>query len=386
MSQKIQVSLVGKFSDAIQKALSDIPNIELTVKSEFTGIFTPLTELLILEFSDDYQSVLMKLSDIPIESRPVLLAVIPSEDSQLLRIAMHAGARDYLLQPVDTDNLINTVQGLLSESKGKKRHRKGKVVAVISGNSNAEAAFIAGNLAHITAEMGGSNTVIVDLDLQFSSLPLMLDIELERSLIQALHVSETLDEIAIEAYQTKHKSGLKIMGALENEIALPGETSVEKIRQIISITRRTADNVFINLPQVIDPLSSQVMEEADSIIISVDQSFPCMYYSKGLLKILFNELDISPQKTTLLINHYQKKNKISQKDIEKALGLQSPVVLPYDPSLTAERYSLLLQETAQQSKTLQRLEQLAEQLSGQYFNTNKSIVTRMLEKIGGRSS
>ena len=387
MSQVMQVMLVGAFADEIQEKLQDVSEIKLTVQSEFTLPLSSLPDLLILEFSDDYQSALKTLSSIPVETRPVLLAVIPSEDSQILRTAMNAGARDYVLQPVDSNNLLSIVHGFLSESKDSKKKANGKVTAIISANSNAEAAFISGNLAQITTVQGTSNTAIIDLDLQFSGLPLMLDIVLEHSLLQALEVSEALDEIAIDAYLAKHHSGLKVMGSLTDEIALPGEVSVDKIRHIIGITAGASENVFINLPKIIDPLSSQVMEDADNIVVCVDQSFSCLNYSKGLLNILLNELDIPRSKITVLINHYQKKNKIKQKDIEQALGVKSTVVLPFDLEHVhaAERYSLLLQEAASQSQAMRHLKQLAEDLSGQHFTSSKSIVSRIREKFGVRS-
>lgn len=387
MNQAMRVMLLGDFSDEIQKKLQEIPEINLSVQASFSSV-TSLPDLLVLAFTGEYQSALKTLSGLSVESRPALLAVIPSEDSQILRAAMHAGARDYLLQPIDPDSLVNVVRSFLTESKNSKQHTAGKVTAIISANSNSEAAFIAGNLAQITTGLGENNTAIIDLDLQFSGLPLMLDTVLEHSLLQALEVSETLDEIAIDAYLARHDSGLKIMGSLVDEIALPGEVSVDKVRHIIGITAGSSENVFINLPKSIDPLNSQVMEDADNIIVCVDQSFSCLNYSKGLLNVLFNELDIPRSKITVLINHYQKKNKIGQKDIEKALGIKSSVLLPFDQEHVhaAERYSLLLGDSASQSQATRHLKQLAEQLSGQSFAINKSIVTRVLEKIGGRTS
>jgi pilus assembly protein CpaE len=387
MSRVINIMAVGVFSASALQKLSSNADINITVESKFS-LDSALPDVLLLEFNTSYPSALQTLLSIPIESRPILIAVLPSEDSQILRAAMHAGARDYLLQPLDEDSLLSTIHGFLQESVTKQEKATGKITAVISANSSAESAFISGNLSQIMAGVGKKKTTLIDFDLQFSNLPLMLDIVLERSLLQSLEVIETLDEIAIGAYLAKHKSGLKVLGSLSNEIAIPGEVSVEKARRLVRINSHASDHVFINLPTLIDPLASQLMGDADQIIICVDQSFSCLNYSKGLLNVLLNELDIPAQKIRLLINHYQKNNQISQKDIEKALSFKSSLVIPADTahSYAAERYSLLLYETANQSTASRSLIALAESLNGSKFNEGKGLFSRLFTKTGSKSS
>ena len=387
MSNVINIMAVGVFPTASIQKLSNIAEINITVESKFS-LDVVLPDVLLLEFNTSYPSALQALLSIPIESRPILIAVLPSEDSQILRAAMHAGARDYLIQPLDENSLLTSTHSFLQESVTKQNKTTGKITAVISANSSAESAFISGNLSQIMAAVGQQKTTIIDFDLQFSNLPLMLDIVLDRSLLQSLEVIETLDDIAVGAYLKKHKSGLKVLGSLSNEIAIPGEVSVEKARRLVRINSHAADHVFINLPNLIDPLSSQLMSDADTIIICVDQSFSCLNYSKGLLNVLLNELEVPQQKIRLLINHYQKNNNIRQKDIEKTLSFKSSLAIPADNdhSYAAERYSLLLDEMANQSTALRRLVTLAESLHGNKFNEGKSLFSRLFTKIGSKSS
>ncbi|MGB1254809.1 MAG: AAA family ATPase, partial [Thiolinea sp.] len=325
-----KVVLIGDFCEKAQENLLAIPNVEIIFEQTFKLPLNTLPELLVLEFSGEYQIVLNSLNKISPERRPVLIAIIPAEDAQLLRQAMHAGARDYLVQPLDVLNLQTMVESFLRESGNHKPRSPGKVTAVISATSNADSAFITANLAQITAERAKQSVMVLDLDLQFSSLPVILDVEPERSLLQAMEVIETLDEVALNAYLTNHESGLKVLCSLVDDIALPGEISADSIHQVITIAGHVSQNLFINLPHIIDPLSSQVVDDADQIIICIEQSFPSMNFAKGLLNILLNELDVPAQKIILLVNRFRNKHKILQPEIEKTIGLKPTIIVPSD--------------------------------------------------------
>ena len=54
-------------------------------------------------------------------------------------------------------------------------------------------------------------TLIVDLDMMFGSLPQYLDVQPKRGLLEALSVVRELDEVAIDAYLTRHSSGLRVL-------------------------------------------------------------------------------------------------------------------------------------------------------------------------------
>lgn len=384
MSSKKHIVLIGEFTNDCQQLLSSSLEAEITVSKSFSS--NTVVDLLILEFNGEHQAVLASLSALPKDTRPALIAILPKEDNQVLRQAMHNGAHDFLIQPLDKDNLLLTVQQWFEEAHNAPQVTPGKTIAVMSASSNAEAAFISGNLAHAIAVKTQQSTVLIDLDHQYSSLPLLLDMELDRSFLKALDSVDSLDEIAIDAYLSKHPSGLKLLGLLDEEISLPGEISIEDTRKIISIASRTAKQVFINLPHVIDPLTSQVMEDADSIAVCVEQRFSSINYAKGLLNVLQNELDIPALKIIVVVNNYRKDSKIKKKDIEKTLGIKQCETLPFDnaSAVEAEQYSLLLNETADESQATLALNTLAERFSELKFPVEKGLLSTLRAKLGGR--
>lgn len=385
----MKIMFMGRACEKAQESLLTIPGVEIVFEHEFRLPQNALPALLIMEFSGDYQTVLSSLSKIPSARRPVLIAVIPTEGVQLLRQAMHAGASDYLVQPLDVSNLQAMIETLLRESGDYKQQAPGRATAIISATSNADSAFITANLAQITAEKAKQTTMVVDLDLQFSSLPVILDVEPERSLLQATEVIETLDEVALNAYLTNHESGLKVLCSLVDDIALPGEISAEAIHQVVTIAGHVSQNLFINLPHIIDPLSSQVVDDVDHIVICIEQSFPSMNFAKGLLNVLLNELDVPTQKIILLVNRYRDKHKILAAEIEKTIGLKPNIIVPSDSIALrdAERYGLLLSETAGQTQAYKSLIGLAEQLSeARFVAAHQGFINRFMARLEGKTA
>ena len=114
-----------------------------------------------------------------------------------------------------------------------------------------------------------------------------------------------------------------------------------------------------------------------------------MNFAKGLLNVLLNELDVPAQKIILLVNRYRDKHKILVPEIEKTIGLKPGFIVPSDSIALrdAERYGLLLSETAGQTQAYKSLIGLAEKLSETRFATvNKGLINRLMARIEGKAA
>lgn len=384
--------MAGNFPRTLCDELKKLPGVSLScatgeVSAPNTPLFNrnALPNILVLEYGDYWQAALDELATISIATRPVVLAVIPSEDISILHHAMRSGARDYLLQPVDAAKLKTAVKKLLEEVTPKTSTVSGQIISFISCNSSVESAFLSANFAHILALAVKRTTIVIDLDLQLSSLPLFLDMTVEHSFLQALAVADTLDESAIDAYLSKHVPGLSLLGSRADELALPGEISLEKTNKLINTISLSADYVIINLPQLIDPLTTLAIEQSSLIMVVVEQSLGSLNYGKGLLNILINELEIPAEKIRLVVNHYQKKSQIHLQDISKTLGLEPAIILPFDATIRDnECYGVPLLGSARQSPVTRELIQLAETLNNPASSGKPGgLLSRLLATVGG---
>lgn len=399
----LNVLLAGNVVSGTHEWLTDLGSLRVDECGDEFELSSMLSrpeqapDLLILNLEEDAHSILDYLLSLPAQRRPALFVIIPSEEGSMLRHAMQAGARDYLVQPFTEQEFKTSVQkitqelllSLSSQQAGSGAINsalpQGRITSLMGATSNSDAAFLTSNLSHIMALVGQKKTCVIDLDMQFSALPLFLDLSIERSVLQVLEAEDSIDSIAIDAYMTKHKSGLHVLASLADEVALPGEVAPESMQNIVGIVRQAYEHVYINLPRTIDPLTTGMMEISEQTFIIVDQNIASLRYAKGLITILKNELGFTQKQLTILINQYDEKTGINAADIEKTLACDTPVVIPADWSgvLESENAGIPLYELSKSSAITRALMSLAEQQSGAAFEQKSGLLNRLMSHFGG---
>jgi pilus assembly protein CpaE len=66
-------------------------------------------------------------------------------------------------------------------------------------------------------------TALLDMDRQFGTLPLYLDLTPREGVIAALANADQIDTVALEGYMLKHPSGLRLLASMSEELASPWE-------------------------------------------------------------------------------------------------------------------------------------------------------------------
>ncbi len=95
----------------------------------------------------------------------------------MMRMAMKAGARDFLTEPVDQKELINMLLQLESEKRQTAISEKGTLTAFINAKGGSGASVLACNVAHMMQERSQQEVILMDLDMQFGALAQYLDLK-----------------------------------------------------------------------------------------------------------------------------------------------------------------------------------------------------------------
>ena len=239
MSSRPRLLLVARSREAagaLQHMLSSAPDLSIETRLIDEHDLDPLggvmrsPDLLLLKLNGRSHEELGELLRYGAEERPPLIVIGDASNAQSMRIAMQAGARDFLTEPVLTEDLLAAIELVSAERRGSKSHKHCELVAFINAKGGSGATFLACNVAHLFTSVSNLKTAIVDLDLQFGTLPQYLDVQPKRGLLEALDVADDLDGVAIDAYLTRHESGLSILAGLRDSAMLqqdsPGSASV----------------------------------------------------------------------------------------------------------------------------------------------------------------
>jgi len=321
-------------------------------------------DLLIFLLDNVTVDALNQLIDMPPATRPALLVIAEGHDNQQMRLAMQAGARDFFAPPVDSQELLKSINQIFLDLR-RGSIRQGILTTVINAKGGSGGSFIVCNLAHIAATLSDSSVVLMDFDLQFGTQSLNLDIKPQYTIIDALNDASKLDFDAIDGYMSLHKSGLHLLSTMLEQLILPGEIPLESLDQLLTLTISHYDRIFIDLPRQIDPLSASILERSDQIVIIVQQSLAHMRDAKRLTGILKSEFNIAEKNILIVVNRYDANRSLNLKDIQTTLQCSEIYEIPNDYEKVAQcsNLGIPLYDYASNSAITKALISLAESLN-----------------------
>ena len=392
MSKKSEVLITGRDKEelrAIEAVLRATALLNPKVRLVSNGHVDPLygihtmPDMLVLCLSANWREELQELSARSLASRPPVVIVAQSGDPQVMRLAMQAGARDFFTRPINLQELVATLGQMVDEKKADVQSKSG-LSAVINAKGGAGATLIAANLAHVMAIKADQRIALVDMDLQFGTLGMYLDLQPERGVMDALEAANELDAVAIKAYMGKHASGVEVMAATHTHVVLPGEVDAGRLDRLLDVLLGSYDHVVVDLPRHIDIVTTTVLERASKVVIAMQQSFTHLRDASRLHSILSDEFGIAHQQMVLVVNRYEANNPVAISDISNRLAGIGIALIPNDYKRVSENVNLGIPLYEQSSKApiTQALVKLADQLSGQEQVCKKpGLMSRMLETI-----
>ncbi len=217
-----------------------------------------------------------------------IIIISVQSDPEYLRKAMVAGARDYLAKPFGSDELVNTVYQVwdvelrrrLQSGVSSPLTKLGKVITVFSAKGGVGKTTLSTNLAVSLAKQG-KDAIVMDLDMQFGDVPIMLNVKPIRTIID--WYSDGCP--SIEGYLLQHSSGIRVLAP--PEIPEEGEMiTAETISQAIGELKLIADYIIIDTPQFFHETTLQSLELADEILLIATPDLPNLKNVRRCLDVL----------------------------------------------------------------------------------------------------
>jgi pilus assembly protein CpaE len=342
---RLRVLLISRQKDtldALAGALRSEPGIKTERRLLVNGHLDPLEGLeslpdaVVLHLGEAWQTELEALAARPPDRRPLLIVVGPANDTNIMRLAMRAGARDLLPLPLDDTDLIAALARIQRDHQAAKARDEARVVAFMNAKGGCGATILACNVAHMLSAVSRQRVMLIDLDLQFGAVPLYFDQFPKRGLLQALENLENLDATALEGYTVKHASGLKILGQAADDPLPLSSPGSQQLEQLLNIALRDHDYVVVDLPRRIDAAAGVVIEHAERIVLVVQQSVAVLRDATRLIGCLERNLAVSRERIVTVINRYAKDAAISVDDVRNMLGCGDITLVPNDYRTVSE--------------------------------------------------
>lgn len=270
-------------------------------------------------------------------------------ETDYLRRAMLAGARDYLTKPPGADELMDAIHrayklkqklgtgmlGPLPTSIGQPAHAaapgaiEGKVVTFYSPKGGTGCTTLAVNVAVALQSALGPEAKIclVDANLQFGDVSIFMKLQPSRTLADLVPHAGDLDPDLLDTILVTHGSGVKVLVAPSSpeEAELFRDAGTEEnganvaMRTILQFARPLFDYVIVDTSHQVDEILLATMDMTDLLVVVTRPVIPEIGGVRKYLDLL-HKLGYDFSKVGLVINSVDAKRMgIQPEAIERAM-------------------------------------------------------------------
>lgn len=327
MTNRINVLLLGQSAarlDVLQEMVSGEPDIRVARKLLTPDIRAPLAELpsrpdiLLLDLGENWRSELQGLqADESTQPIPPMIVLGVSENADMMRRAMQAGARDFHGDDVSDEELVASIKRIGLEAQLSRKRSLGSLTVVMNGKGGAGSSFVSSCLATAPAlsrRYRNASVALLDLDVQFGDLPIYFDMKCDDSLIQALGTVNELDPVALEGLMRVHESGVRILAGRHDGIQDRPTFANADVGTLLRLLTRVHDHVVVDLPRHFDAASVAALELADDVIVVTQQTVPHVRDARFVVGLL-RDVGLPDKSVKVLVNRYDKGSQVRMPDV-----------------------------------------------------------------------
>jgi pilus assembly protein CpaE len=275
------------------------------------------------------------------EAGLAMVLVAAELSTELLQLALRTGVKDVLVAPVDTDQLKASIERVgetlgpvtappsllpaVEESRGEQGH----VLTVFSTKGGAGKSVIAANLAIAMARRSDRPVCLIDADLQFGDVAVMLKLAPQHTIVDVVGSIDRLDPMFLRQLLATHEaSGLLVLPApLEPSFA--DQISAAEMVKVVEMLRGFCSWVVIDTPAYFNEVVLGLIEESDDVILVAGMDIPNIKNVKIGLQTL-RLLNVPMSKLHLVLNRANSKVKLDVGEVERTLQVKAESLVPSD--------------------------------------------------------
>lgn len=272
-------------------------------------------------------------------SRPEVGAILVAGElsTGLLQQALRSGVRDVLGSPTEShllqesvDRVARTISVVPTAPPAPgERPQRGRVITVSSTKGGAGKSVVATNLAVVLAKKAEGPVVLLDADLQFGDVAVLLRLTAAHTVVDAVSSMSRLDAQLLQSLLVRHEpSGLFVLPA-PIEPSFAERVSGQDITRIVELLQTFCAYVVVDTPAQFNDVVLGLIEMSDDVVMVAGMDIPNIKNIKLGLQTL-RLLSVPESKLRLLLNRANSKVKLDVGEVERTLGLKAESQIPSD--------------------------------------------------------
>lgn len=309
-------------TEAVNRALEKRPDVILCAMEE--PLIRPLETI---------EGLLQALPETP------LVAYSSRGEVEVIRKAMHAGARDFIVQPIDRRSIETAVQEALGSEEDRRMRLSGRaaigfegtVVAVYSAKGGVGKTTFATNLTAALAHDVGQSAVLVDADTSFGDVAIAMDLPSAGSGLVSLMNDLGLAEPDLAQHTLEHTSGARVLTGPTDPLQWQN-IEPERFSAVIELLRRRHDYVVIDLDATPNPITLATLGSASVVFWLLTPDVFTMHDNMQAQRLLTDRY-VDPTAVRFVINNVHARPEVTREVIEEAIEAPIYWEIPHDPHL-----------------------------------------------------
>lgn len=310
-------------NEPLKDRLAAQPSLFLVGDAELADAVVHLT---------DGESLGEELARLREHARGPVVVVARSATPDLLDAAFEADVAELLLLPQSADAIAFAAQKAVAATARRDiADDRATVATVFSPKGGTGKSVIACNLADTLARQG-RRVLLVDLDLQFGDVAIMLGIQPERTIHELLTAPGPLDAEKIAGYATRRGPGLDILAApLKPEDA--ESISDTRVGELIAAARGGWDVVIVDTAPFFHGPMLTTLDRTDVLLTVCTPDVPAMKNVRLALQTL-RLLSFPEEKIRVVLNRANEKLGFRGSQVASILEHDVAVELPEDQTVS----------------------------------------------------
>jgi len=305
-------------------------------------------------------------------------------DPSYIRRAMQVGVKDYLIAPLQDEDLGRSINAALAQEERRQQRLTGEVepqaygtvVTIFGAKGGIGKTTIATNLATALVQKTGQSVVLVDLDTRFGDVAILMDMPTDRSISDLALPDEEIDREAVQSCLYTHGTGVAILPSpirpSEWHSIHPGH-----IEKVVAVLAATHDYVLLDTPGTFNDIVSRSLEMCTILLLMATPDLASLKDTILALEML-RSWSFPTEKVKIVINHTNDVHGDARVDIRRVLGKEIFWSIPYDRNIVqTTQLGMPIVAAKPKSKASQSFIELSYAIGG-----IRSQPKGMLERLG----
>lgn len=279
------------------------------------------------------------------ESQVIMMSV--QAEADYLRRSMLAGAREFLIKPFTSDELVQSIHRVYELGTARRELapapappppvtaaplQQGKIFAVFSPKGGTGRTIIAVNLAIALKIETAKRVALVDGNLYLGDVAVMLNMPATKSIADVVNSNGEVDGDLIEEVLQTHSSGVRVLAAPPRP-EMAELVTTDFLKKVLLHLRSAYDYVVVDTWNSFQEQVLTILDLADRIILIMTMEIPTIKNVRIFLE-LADALGYPAEKILLVLNRSDSRGGISLQDIQHSINHPIAAGIVSDGQLT----------------------------------------------------